>query len=182
MKTIVALSLLLVASVAQAHPFHVSYAQVEFNRKSNSIEVALHTHAIDLERVLREVSGKKVDLDRTKDVDRLIQNYLKKVFLVRQAGKKKPLAIKWIGKETTIKSSWLYFEVLIPKGTKSIEMSQQLFFKTVQKQINTVNFRDGKKRKSIRFTADRPRHTLHLEQAKKPPVKAAKKVVRKAKK
>ena len=136
--------LFLFQASALAHPFHVSHAQVEFNAKSSSLEVALHVHAIDLERVLHQVTGKPVDLDKTKKVDEKIKKYLNQVFLVRVKGKKKPLKLKWIGKETTIKSAWLYFEVPVSKKVQAVNVSHHLFFKTVDGQENIINYRSGK--------------------------------------
>jgi len=158
--------LLALSTTANAHPFHVSHAQVEFNAKSSSLEVALHVHAIDLERVLHQVNGKPVDLDKTKKIDEQIKKYLRQVFLVHLKGKKKPLKLKWIGKETTVKSAWLYFEVPIPKKTQTVEISHHLFFKTVDGQQNIINYRNGKSRRSFRFTAAKPKYRLVLRKRK----------------
>ncbi|MEO1999085.1 MAG: DUF6702 family protein [Planctomycetaceae bacterium] len=157
---LVALSMLvftLTTTPAVAHPFHVSLAEAEWNAKTGRLEVALKVHATDLEKALRRRTKKPVDLDKSPDVDRLISAYLNHVFRV-QSPKGQACTIKWVGKEVTLKSAWLYFELPLPQGIEGMRFSNQMFFELLSNQVNTINFKQGRKKLTLRFTRQSATH------------------------
>jgi hypothetical protein len=151
LATAVALSVLL--GTASAHPFHVSLAEAEFNQESGNLEVALRVHPSDLELALRDQELRPVDLDRSKGIDRMVSKYLDAHFQIRdEAGKK--LTCKWVGMEVTVKEAWLYFEVPVKHGETTFQITQAFFFELIEDQINTINFKQGKRIRSLSFTRD----------------------------
>jgi len=154
------------------HPFHISLAEVEYNAKTKKLEIALRIHPDDLEQALRDLTGKKVVLDKTKNVDKLILKYLAKTFSVKPKStgekkvKQKPAKIVWVGKEIKIKWSWLYFEIPLKNGWDGIEITNRILFDQVKKQTNTMLFKQGKKRAAINFTSKKPTHTFHTNMLK----------------
>ena len=143
---------------AMAHPFHVSIGEAEWNPKTRRLEVALRVHPADLDRALR-----KADRDRqqppTLEGDQRISRYLQSVFVVRYRDGA-ALKFTWIGKELSVKSAWLYFEIELPNGLDGALISNRLFFEIEKKQTNTVNFTVGERRESLSFSAERPVHKL----------------------
>jgi hypothetical protein len=93
---------------------------------------------------------RKIDIEKTKDVDKLIQKYLAEVFLV-EPKLKQPLAIRWVGKEVSSKEAWLYFEVSRPQGIEGLKLLNRIFLEIIPDEVNTVRFRHDKKRVTLRF-------------------------------
>ncbi|MEC9091333.1 MAG: DUF6702 family protein [Planctomycetota bacterium] len=141
------------------HPFHVSVAEMEYNSKSQCLEVALRVWPEDLEKALTQQAKNKVDLDTTKNIDTLIFDYLnKKIKIQNPAGK--TCKLTWIGKELGIKQAWLYFEVKTGLSPADFSFSNRLFFELQEDQINLFNLNFGNRRASISFAKDKAVHRL----------------------
>jgi hypothetical protein len=138
---------------AAAHPFHVSVAEAEFNEESGHLEVALRVHPVDLEQALRCQESRPVDLDRSKGIDRMITKYVNSHFQVRDAAGNK-LPCNWVGKEISIKEAWLYFEFPLDGPSGKLRVTQAFFFEHLEDQVNTINFKQQKRIKSLSFTRD----------------------------
>lgn len=147
------LCLLVLAGRAPAHPRHTSIAEAQWNAKSGRLEIALQVHPVDLEQALRRISNRPVDLDKSTGVDRLLQAYLARSFVVKQADGK-PAKLIWVGYEVDLKDAWLYFEVPLKNGPENATFGAAFFFELLPDQANTINFRVGRLRKSLTFTAD----------------------------
>lgn len=151
--------LLLVSGRSSAHPVHASLAEAEWKPATKTLEVALKVQPIDLEQALERRTKKPIDLDKTKGVDDLIQAYLKDVFVVKDATGKE-LKLNWVGKEINVKEGWIYFEVPLEKGLDGVKFSNRLFFELNEGEVNTMTFKEGKKRKSLTFSHSKPEQVL----------------------
>ncbi|MFN0056844.1 MAG: DUF6702 family protein [Planctomycetota bacterium] len=130
------------------HPYHVSIAEAEYNPTTASLEVALRVFPIDLERALLVRTGRRLDLDLHADVDRLLADYLRAVFVVTlPSGSLARLA--WIGKEVGPSEAWLYFEFSVPSGMAGVRIDNQIFFELELDQINTINLRVDATRSTV---------------------------------
>lgn len=149
------LAVLAITTPLQAHPFHATYAEVDWNETGKVLEVALRVQPEDLERILSLRAKRRIDIEKTKGVDKLIHKYLTEVFVVEQKGAEQKSVnmptLRWVGKEVSAKEAWLYFEVPRPAGVKDLKMLNQIFFEILSDQVNTVRFRQGKKRITLRF-------------------------------
>jgi len=134
----------------QAHPFHATYTEVDWNAKNKVLEVALRVQPEDLDRVLSLRTKRKIDIEKTKGVDKLIQKYLTEMFLV-EPKLKQPVAIRWIGKEISSKEAWLYFEIPRPQGIEGLKLLNRIFLEILPDQVNTVRVRQGRQRVTLRF-------------------------------
>ena len=76
LSAILALALAADASAVLPHPFHLSLAEVDCNRVTGELEVALAVLAIDFEETLSRRAGKRVNLDRTRGITTIIEDYL----------------------------------------------------------------------------------------------------------
>ena len=153
---------LLGSSHALAHPQHVSIAEAQWNAKTGKLEVAVKVHPNDLERSLRRRFSRRVILETTANVDRLIEKYLATGFVVKQQDGR-PATLKWVGKEISVKAGWLYFEVPLKRGPLGTTFTNRLFFELLDDQVNTINVKVGPRRKSLNFTHERPTKKLELE-------------------
>ena len=145
---------------ANAHPAHETNAEMVWNAKAMSLEVALQLRGIDLEAALTKKGSRKVDLDSTPDVDARIQEYLAKAFEVRShAGQS--VRPKYAGKSIESRRVWLYFE--FPLGTGDpfgVFVTNRFLFGTLENQKNKLELRVGEVRDSLVFDEQNPTHKL----------------------
>lgn len=151
-----------------AHPFHASIAEAEWNPKTKKLEIALWVHPVDLEKVLNQRSKKRIDLDKTANLDKYISAYLTEVMSVKDA-QGKVQKLEWVGKEIKLKGAWLYFQVSLTNGPVGAKFSNRIFFKLLPDQENTITFvdRKNKKRQSITCTRTRPEIVFRWKNAAK---------------
>ena len=128
------------APPARAHKFYTSLAQVEYNAETGTVEVALRVFADDLELALTRRAGRQVRLERTKDRDRLVVEYVREKFeLKNRAGQTKELRL--VGVEVEREVAWLYFEAEMPEGLAGARLRDQVLFELFAKQVNVVDFK-----------------------------------------
>ena len=145
--------LLLLGGISLAHPRHASIAEAEWNAKTGRLEIAMQVNPVDLEQALRRLAERPIDLDKSKGIDRLMQKYVARSFFVREPDGDRAKLI-WVGYEADLKDAWLYFEVPLKKGPENVTFGSAFFLELLPDQANTINFRIGKLRKSLTFTAD----------------------------
>jgi len=146
---------------AWAHPFHVSIAEAEWNDESGRLEVAMRLNPVDLEQTLRQRSGLPIDLDKSGRIEQLVEQYLRSSFFAKDREGQR-CEIEWVGKETTIREAWIYFEVALPNGLDGVSFGNVFLFERMADQVNTVNFHSGNKRQSLRFTVEQPEQVLRF--------------------
>jgi hypothetical protein len=147
-------------SVVEAHAFHFTVTTAEFNEKTGNLEVSVRVSPDDLEKALRSLAGGKVDLDSDEErLDKLIVSYLESRLSFKSPdGKKQKL--RWVGKEVNLKSAWLHFEVPLPGGLRGAEIQNRMFLEHFPKQVNTMNFREGRRRWSFSFSREKTTRTI----------------------
>lgn len=137
------------SSSSSAHPFHVSFAEAEWNAGTKSLEVALKLHPNDLEQALRRLTKRRIKLEANA-AEAAIVKYLRNTFVVKDK-KKRNAALTWVGSEISVKEAWLYFEFSLPDGLENISITNSVM-SHVQGQKNTVFIRDGKRRTTLVFS------------------------------
>ncbi|WP_315851671.1 DUF6702 family protein [Aureliella helgolandensis] len=66
----------MLTSTVLAHPFHISTAEMEFNKKSGRWEIALKLQAVDVEQSLSAQLKRKINLEKEARIDELLTAYL----------------------------------------------------------------------------------------------------------
>ncbi len=66
----------------RAHPFHISTAEVDYNAETRRLEVGLKLHAVDTERALTRLAGRKVNVEKNGVVTKLLTRYLAENFYI----------------------------------------------------------------------------------------------------
>lgn len=149
------------AGEAWAHPFHVTLAEAELEAKTGHLEVAIRVKPEDLERALSALTKRKISLEKEAKVDALILNYLRGAIRFIGANKK-PAKMSFVGKELSRKALWIYFEVDLGGQLEGVKVENRVFFKVLPDQLNTMNFKQGKKRCSLSFSRKFPSRTVRL--------------------
>lgn len=211
------------APEAALHPFHITFAEAEMTEDEQSglhyLEVALRITPEELEEALEIREEKHINIETTPNVDEMIAEYLRDVFIVRKPGlitkpsaplppaedpcadwsprekessqehdeesstappplgiperkppEKKaqrhpPRPLRWVGKEVTLKETWLYFEICLPDGIEGMEFSNRILFELDPAQTNTLNLKQGDKITTLRFNRQSPRKIAQLDAA-----------------
>src|SRR5436190_19434900 len=123
----------------EAHPYHTSIADIRYNAKSQTLEIALKVFANDLEKTLSDAAKKPVTLNQTPAVQAQIAAYLKKVVAV-ELNPKQVLPLKYIGSEPETDTYWLYAEIPLKSNQLSqVNFRNQVLLETYDDQMNIVN-------------------------------------------
>ena len=158
-----------VALADAPHPFHISTAEMEFNKKTGLCEVSLKLHSTDLEKALAAEAGKRVNLEK-ENAQVQITEYLDKHFVLfcpaktaevdeSSAKQQKILRskINFVGKEFKTSWLWLYFEMKPPAELNSLKLQNTILLETTSDQINTVSVRNKTRRVALKFDRKNPR-------------------------
>lgn len=123
----------------EAHKFHASFATLNFNEQSKSIEITMRIFPDDLEAALGKQLGKSVKLDKSKESSLMIMNYLKKTFEVKKGGRAQ--VFRWVGMELGVDSAWLYFESKMPAGIAGAQIRNLFLCELYDDQTNVVSIK-----------------------------------------
>lgn len=171
---------------AWAHPFHISSAEVEYDPKTDRLQVSLKVQALDIEQALSKLASQRIKLEQA-DVDRLLVDYLSAHFYLAQQGAaaeqaggklesslEQPLAslpanrsrVHWLGRELKGAWLWLYFELEIPEplaarsdpdlAREDLHLINTILCETNSRQINTVSVRHAGQRTTLKMTSQQP--------------------------
>lgn len=152
---------------ATAHRFHTTLTRIDYNAADKLYEITIQLFTHDLVPTLERRSGKKFDLEKTADVDKLIQDYLNENFVLTD---KKGAAkiFKWIGKEVETDSIRLYMETPAAENLEGFKLQNTLFFESFPEQSNLVVCRyDGKKADLIFKVGDKAKEITENKAAEK---------------
>ena len=58
---------------SSGHPVHATFAEAQWNHKTTEIEVSLRLRGLDLESAISKTTGKKVDLEKSTNIDQLMK-------------------------------------------------------------------------------------------------------------
>lgn len=171
------------ASIASAHPYHVSMSEATVNHDEQRLEVAMRAFPEDLEAALTRKFSRDVDLERTEDIDALLTAYLKSVFSLRDpdaSGEDEQAAggaasdsgaseesseapapprflLTWVGKEIEPRDVWLYFTIALDREIEGLELRNTAMFGVEATQENIVVLTDGARRVTLKCDHARPK-------------------------
>lgn len=145
------------------HKVHVSVAQLEYNQKSQSVEITVRVFADDLENAVSQHAKRPVKIDpatanKDKRVGEAILAYLRNSFeLKSKTGT--PVKLTWIGMEWQVDMYWLYVEGKLPaipahaNGLDGAQLRNKIFCDLFDDQVNIVNTKIHEKQVGLMFEA-----------------------------
>jgi hypothetical protein len=147
---------------AQAHTFHQSTAEAEYNSKTKKLEVSLTVFIDDFELALIRQSEKRISFEKTAEaeLDAQIQIYLNKNFqlMTAKGGSSK---LTWVGRKVDAASVQkedpevtLFFELDLPEGFSGITLRYAILQDLFKDQINLLHLRGTAKPSEFLFTHD----------------------------
>lgn len=137
-------------STVQAHRYHTTLARIDHNEKEKILEISVQVFTHDLVPALEQKARKRIDLEKTPEVDKMIQDYFAENFVLKnKSGETRKL--NWVGKELEVDSVWLYFEVPWHEDFQGANLQNTLFFEAFPEQTNLVVARFAGKKADLVF-------------------------------
>lgn len=135
---------------AFAHNYHTSLTRIDFNQEAKSLEIEINLFNHDLEKVLETKNRKRVDLEKTKNIDALLLDYINENFVIRDKdGIQKKLV--WVGKEIKTDLTTVFVEVLKIENYEGLKLQNKIFFESFTEQLNLVTLHSENKKIDLIF-------------------------------
>lgn len=155
-----------VATASRLHTYHASLTRIDYNAKEKAAEVSIQLFTHDLVPVLEKFSGRRVDLEKTPDIDKTILSYLSSTFVFRD-GRGRRQDLMWVGKEVDVDSVYVFVQVPLPDGLESTSLQNSIFLETFPKQANLVIARLEKRKCDLVFVRGDTYKVLSFSEAAK---------------
>ncbi len=139
-----------VFSLSFCHKFYVSVCQIDFNSKTNSLEITLKIFTDDLENTLEAQGTGKLYLGserESEDADRFIFNYIKTNFNLKLENRQ--VQLNYLGKEVELDVTWCFIEVLDVEKITNITVTNTILIEQFEDQTNIVHVKVENNQKSM---------------------------------
>lgn len=134
-----------------AHRYHTSLTRMDYNEKEKLIEISIQLFTHDLVPALEQKNGgKRLDLEKTPGVDKLILAYLNENFVFKNKNGE-PQPLRWVGKEMEVDAVWVYVEISSPESLSGANLQNTILFESFSEQVNLVVARFGGKKADLMF-------------------------------
>ncbi len=149
----------LCACLLSGHPGHATFAEAEVNPQAGTLEVSLCVDSFDLERALAWRFDDPPELEDKDAVAPLLARYLREtIFLrTREGG---PGRLEFVGHELEGIDAWLYFEIVLPKQGRTLEISNQMLFESCPGQAHRMQLRALDGQRCLLFNSETPWHRI----------------------
>ncbi len=145
---IISICMIIVAAAVNSfslHQFHTTLTRIDYNAKEKLLEISIQIFTHDLEPMLERRGAQKIDLEKSAEIDKIIQIYLNENFVLTDK-KGEPKTLRWIGKEVKTDTVRVYVETAVEENPENYQLKNTLFFESFQEQTNLVVCHyDGKK-------------------------------------
>jgi hypothetical protein len=145
------LLILLLSLVSRPHPFFVSVTEIEYIEKDRMLGISTKIFYDDLEKTLKNFSGREVDIvngDRKQNLAQ-ITAYFARHFTLR--GGTSALPYKVIGYEIEADAAFVYMEAPVTELPARLTVNTDLLYDLDRSQINMLHFVVNGKRQSHRL-------------------------------
>lgn len=138
--SLVLLLAVLAARPARAHDYHASITDINYNPRTQSLEVAVKVFMDDLENALSRRAGAKVVYSSaSEEVKEQLAAYLNAT-LAFELEKGKPLKSRLLGSEEDADVVWVYLEVPVQKANLTqLYIKNAILTDLFPDQMNIVN-------------------------------------------
>ena len=139
-------------SAESFHPFHVSSTDINYNPKTNTLEVSCRIFTDDFELALAKTFNTKTDLSAAaqhKALDVLVKKYMLANMSFRTPSK--TLALTYLGFERDNEATIVYLESEPVQGLKKLETTNGVLYDQFDDQSNIMHFSGYGKRKSSKL-------------------------------
>lgn len=133
------------AEKSSAHNYHTSLTRIDFNKAEKSLEIEINLFNHDLERVIEVKTKKRFDLEKSKEIDKYLLEYLNETFVIKDA-RDSVKKLVWVGKEMNTDMTTFFLEIDNIENFEGLKLQNKIFFESFVEQVNLVTFySEGKK-------------------------------------
>lgn len=144
------MSAILFTAKSSAHNYHTSLTRIDFNKEAKSLEIEINVFNHDLEKVLEKKNKKRVDFDKSAEIDKMIFDYLQETFLIKDE-KGNLFKTVWIGREIKTDMTTAFIEIDNVESAENLKILNKIFFESFSEQTNLVAFHNDEKKVDIKF-------------------------------
>ena len=127
------------------HRFHTTLTRIDYNAKEKNFEIIIKMFTHDLMPLLEKRGGKRLDLEKSPEADKLILEYINENFILSDKNNAAK-TLKWIGKDFDTDEVRVYLETDSTQNLEGYKLKNTLFFADFPEQANIVVCHyDGKK-------------------------------------
>ncbi|MFK7797099.1 MAG: DUF6702 family protein [Aureispira sp.] len=140
-----------------AHPIYLSTTEIDYNKKTKTLEIAIKIFSDDLGEALSDEQGTTIEIgtDREhKEATTLITEYLRKHFVIELNGK--PKDFQYLMRKNVREdfyATWILLEVPKVRYIKSLKLTNNILVDFNDGQQNHVKFREDKSQSYARSVA-----------------------------
>jgi len=154
-------------SVFVVHDFYVSIAEIDYNEGTKSLEISLKVFADDLEKVIEDQKGLKLNIGEINEDAKsgeYMTEYLKEHFIITVDGKEKTL--EYLGHEMEKRDAvWTFFEVFDVDNPGNIEIENSILVDEYEGQQNIVYFGKSEGRPyTLMMNKDKTKASIELRE------------------
>ena len=151
--TLICVLSFLSSPLAASHPYHVSFAEVEWNPKTGNFEVGLCVWPADLEKAISKMENRSVDLDKEAELSAICKAYVVSRFRI-VSDKGRGGELRWVGEQVDLKQAWLYFEITGDQNPGNWKIDNRVFFELNSDQLNQIQVKTGSSRTTFASTIE----------------------------
>ncbi|WP_212568036.1 DUF6702 family protein [Dyadobacter psychrophilus] len=147
------------------HDYHVSVTQMQYNPALKTFEVSIRMFTDDLERALSQrglAQGnekQRVVIKNDDKNDPLVERYVLKSFVLTDS-QKKPVAIKYVGKEQEEDATWVYLEIPFQGPLNGCKLQNSTLMEVFDDQVNMTNIKNASEKRTFLFKKGQAVHIL----------------------
>lgn len=145
---------------SSVHDYHVSVTQMQYNPAAKAFEVSIRIFTDDLEKGLTiENNNKRIVIRNDDKNDPVVEKYILKSFLITDSSKK-PLAIRYIGKEQEEDATWVYLEIPFHGLLSGYKLQNSTLMEVFDDQVNMTNIKLATEKRTFLFKKGQTVHAL----------------------
>lgn len=119
------------------HRFHTTLTRIDYNAKEKNFEIVIKLFTHDLMPLLEKRGGKRLDLEKSPEADKLIFEYVNENFVLSDKNDAAK-TLKWIGKDFDTDEVRVYLETGSTENLEGYKLKNTLFFNEFPEQTNIV--------------------------------------------
>ncbi|MCE7067310.1 DUF6702 family protein [Dyadobacter sp. CY326] len=145
---------------SSVHDYHVSVTQMQYNPAIRTFEVSIRMFTDDLEKGLTQGNDKQRVVIKNDDKnDPLVERYVLKSFVLMDS-QKKPVAIKYVGKEQEEDATWVYLEIPFQGPLNGYKLQNSTLMEVFDDQVNMTNIKNASEKRTFLFKKGQTVHIL----------------------
>lgn len=163
---IIAGVVLLATNFAFGHKYHTSLTRIEYNEKDKNLEISIRLFVHDVGPMLENRLRKRVDLEKTPEVDSELKKYLSENFLFKRPDGS-DLRVDWVGKEFESDTMFVYVECPFEGDPSELSLQNTIFFDMFAEQTNLVVAKFGDQKFDLAFKSGDRVKPFRVEERRK---------------